>query len=52
MAEKAQASEPTEQEVDIMADAPAERPYSEAITDAHRETLRDQGIMIEEPKKK
>lgn len=36
-----------EKEVDVMKDAPPERPYGEAITDEHREFLRENGTVVE-----
>ena len=33
--------------VDFMADAPAERPYVEAITDAQREMMSTAGLPVE-----
>ncbi len=41
----APAEEPT---VDFMADAPPERPYSEAITSEHREMLSANGVIVPE----
>jgi hypothetical protein len=41
--------EPTgEPEVDYMADAPPARPYSEAISESHRELLAAHGISVPE----
>jgi hypothetical protein len=37
---------PPEEAVDFMAEAPAERPYDEAVTDAHREHLAEHGIRV------
>jgi hypothetical protein len=36
----------TEPEVDFMAEAPPARPYSEAITEAHRELLAINGVDV------
>ena len=36
-----------EEEVDFTKDAPAERPYAEAITDGHRESLAGEGVIVE-----
>jgi hypothetical protein len=35
--------------VDFMADAPAERPYSEAVSDAQRALLAGLGLPVPEP---
>jgi hypothetical protein len=45
-------AEPKEQEHDYLADAPKERPYSEAVTDEQREHLKQYGIIIPDAKAK
>ena len=37
---------PKEVEVDYMADAPAARPYRDAITDEHRAALEEAGFEV------
>lgn len=48
-APKPLAADLPEQEVDYMAEAPPERPYSEAVSESHRELLATAGIHIERP---
>lgn len=42
-------TEQTEHEIDFLAEAPKERPYHEAISDAHRQLLIDNGVPLPEP---
>jgi hypothetical protein len=39
-------AEPEEAPVDAMMDAPDARPYADAVTDAHREFLAEQGVIV------
>lgn len=41
-----------EKTVDYLKDAPEERPYDKAVTDEHREVLREQGVQVGKARKK